>query len=108
MHHNYSLPSDFHPIYFAMEPGIHRLLNGFPRLPCNKYNFSARWLLPQAGSEMSVLIKHFTFNYISQFTHGDTGFHHMGLQAAILLLFAQAGEVLLEGNDSHMKNPSFL
>lgn len=30
--HSSSL-SDFHPIYFWMEPGTHRLLNCYPRLP---------------------------------------------------------------------------
>lgn len=64
-----------------------------PGCRCNKYNFSARWLLPEAGSEMSILIKHFTFNYISRFAHGDTCFHHMDFPIAILVLFSMQGNL---------------
>lgn len=44
---------------------------------------------------MSILIKHFTFNYISQFAHGDTCFHHMDSQTAILVPFSYAGKFVL-------------
>lgn len=44
---------------------------------------------------MSILIKHFTFNYISQFAHGDTCFHHMDFQIAILVLFSYARKFVL-------------
>lgn len=75
---------------------------------CNKYNFSARWLLPEPGSEMSILIKHFTFNYISHFAHGDTGFRHMGFQIAVLALFSYAGKFVLVKTTHMCKTRFFL
>ena len=44
---------------------------------------------------MSILIKHFTFNYISQFAHGDTCFHHMDFAVSILVLFFGSGKFVL-------------
>lgn len=57
-----------------VEAGAHRLSNrSRPGCRWNKYNFSARWLLPEAGSEMSVFIKCFTCNYISRGAQGGPG-----------------------------------
>lgn len=46
---------------------------------------------------MSILIKHFTFNYISQFAHGDTSFHRGDFQkAAVLVWLSYVGKLLVK------------
>lgn len=58
---------------------------------------------------MSVLIKHFTFNYISPFAHGDTCFYHRDFQmAAISVLFSYARRFVLVEMTHRRKTPVFL
>lgn len=99
--------SHFHPIYFGWNLALRSSWTVRPGCWCNKYNFSARWLLPEAGSETSILIKHFTFNYISQFAHGVTGFHHRLSDCSIRTAF-QGSRICASEKDSKMKSSLFL
>lgn len=55
---------------------------------------------------MSILIKHFTFNYTSQFAHGDTLSSH-GLPDCYIRTAFLCGEIRVSENDSYMKNSVF-
>lgn len=88
-----------------MEPGTPQSLELFSQVASvTNIIFSKMAGLPEAGSEMSILIKHFTFNYISQFANGDDAFITWTFQSLIstVFWFRKFGE-----NNAHMKKPSF-